>query len=49
MKKDTPTKAFSYSFCEMFINFSSQQLPLSMKGTIKIAYIVESPVNTTQQ
>ena len=33
MKKETPTKVFSCSFCEMFINFSSQQLPLFMKGT----------------
>ena len=24
MKKETPTKVFSYLFCEMFIDFSSQ-------------------------
>ena len=42
MKKENPTKVFSRSFCEMFINFSSQQLPLSMKGTKNCLYCRES-------
>ena len=33
MKKETPTQV--YSFCEIFINFSSERLLLSMKETTK--------------
>ena len=42
MKKETPTQAFSCSFCEIFINISSQQLPLSLKGTKNCLYCRES-------
>ena len=33
MKKETSGQVFSRSFCEIFINISSQELLLSMKGT----------------
>ena len=39
MKKETPTQVSSSALCEIFINFSSERLLLSMK--LKIAYIVE--------
>ena len=42
MKKETSTKVFSCSFCEMLIDFFSQQLSLSMKGTKNCLYCRES-------